>query len=248
MGAGAGMAIATEPEGGTVDGAGSDPGGREIGVRQSVETWEGPKERGFGFDTITGGRTVGEEAALQQGQRQRLLLMQLARGCDAVPAGTWPNPVPVPACYSIDLRLRTRLAHQLATRPSTRFTSDRRRAASPRSSPLSFFFVIFSLLCRFSLSFESDIDTHAPSKLFTPPFCHLPTVPVTILLPGISTVLPLVPHLVARRNMHTSIVVTATTLVSPTNSPLPPICIATNLKAIHIRCIADPVQRHSQHI
>ena len=168
---------------------------------------------------------------------------QVATRVFRAPAGTRPNPVPVPACYSIDLRLRTR---------------PRRRAASPRSSRLSYFFVIFSLLCRlnFSRSFESDIDTHAPSRLFTPPFCHLPTVPVTIHLPGISTVLPLVPHLVARRNTHTSIVVTATPPVSPTNSlslshvpyPLPPICVAANLKAIHKHRFAHPVQRHSPHI
>jgi hypothetical protein len=65
MGTGAGMAIAFELEGGPAGGAGSESGGREIGVRHSVpvETGTEREKRGFGFGTITGGRTVGEEAA-----------------------------------------------------------------------------------------------------------------------------------------------------------------------------------------
>ena len=41
-GAGAGMAIAFELEGNPAGGAGSVPGGREIGARQSVETGTKP--------------------------------------------------------------------------------------------------------------------------------------------------------------------------------------------------------------
>jgi hypothetical protein len=57
------MAIAFELEGDPAGGAGSNSGGREIGARQSVETGKKREEHEFGFDTITGGRTVGEEAA-----------------------------------------------------------------------------------------------------------------------------------------------------------------------------------------
>jgi hypothetical protein len=82
MGTGAGKAIAFELEGGPAGGAGSESGGREIGARQSVETGTIPEERGFGFDTITGGRTVGEEAAGATATASADATV-LAQGCDA---------------------------------------------------------------------------------------------------------------------------------------------------------------------
>ena len=157
--------------------AGADSGGREIGARRSVETATKPEECGFGFDSITGGGTVGEGAA-------GAAAMATGAGsvCDAGScSGSGGEPAESGSISGSGLLSSSgsgpgsptsNLPSHSAMRP---FAADRRRAASSsRSSRLFFFFFAFPSLLRLSLSlslsfsFESDLADLRESALYVP--------------------------------------------------------------------------------
>ena len=194
----------------------------------------------------------------QLGQRQRLLLMQLARGCDV-------HFILFRQVRGlIRFRFRPATISISGSGPGSQTNLPRAASlASPQTEdappliatvilllhlPLTLVSLVLFLLFRGHGNPCAIKTTHTPLLSLSGP--NTPSgnfdAPSTSTPSGSST-----RH---TPNTHMSIASTTTQLVSSASSrllfnlpcPLPPICITANPKVI--RCFADSIQKHSQHI